>query len=72
MYAIMIGPCVLCKRPFSFNPMKVPSFKVNGIKEPCCEPCLDRANAMRKAAGLEPFPPPLPGAYDECDADEIP
>jgi hypothetical protein len=60
----VMGPCVLCKRVFGFNPDKVPSFKVNGRREPCCEECLNEANELRKANGLEPFPPALPGAYE--------
>jgi len=58
--------------PFGFNPVKVPSFMVKGHREPCCATCLDKANITRKAHGLPPFPPPLPGAYDVIDENELP
>lgn len=63
-YMMIYAPCVVCKKPFASNPNKVPSFRVNGVKEPICKSCLDLVNEKRKEKGLEPFPPPLPGAYE--------
>jgi hypothetical protein len=64
---------VACHRPFSFNPHKVPSSSaLTGTREPICRLCFDRLNALRvKRGGLEPFPEPLPGAYEPLPEDEL-
>lgn len=69
-YVMALGPCIGCKRPFSFNPLRVPSVTVNGSREPICQACVDRANPMRKTNGLEPIVP-LPGAYEPSDESEL-
>jgi hypothetical protein len=69
-YVTAMGACIGCNRPFSFNPMKVPSITINGRKEPICADCVARVNPMRKANGLEPIVP-APDAYEACDEDEI-
>jgi len=62
--------CYGCKRPFFYNPMRVPSVVVNGEREPICQTCVDRVNPQRIANGLEPIVP-LSGAYDPCDEGEL-
>jgi hypothetical protein len=57
------GQCVNCHKIFSFNPDLVPSTPVNGHKEPICRECVEWANPLRKARGLDPIPV-LPGAYE--------
>jgi hypothetical protein len=69
-YALAMGACVRCKRIFSFNPVRVPSLKVNGVKEPICADCIKWANPRRVAAGLEPFIP-APDAYEACNELEL-
>jgi len=66
-YMFCTGPCVNCKKLFTFNPDLVPSTRVNGIKEPICKDCVEWANPIRKERGLEPIPV-LRGAYElqEC------
>ena len=54
-FVSVIGDCYGCKRIFSFNPDFVPSLRVNGIKEPFCKSCIDKANPVRIANGLEPL-----------------
>lgn len=73
MYAIMYAACALCGRPFGFNPNLVPSIRKTpgGPKEPVCSGCHERANQIRVENGLEPWPPPMPGAYEGADEDEI-
>ena len=71
MYALCFGPCILCKNIFGFNPMSVPSIMVEGSREPVCKDCHARANATRKAHGLEPWPEPKPDAYEAIDENEI-
>lgn len=78
-YVFVMAPCLLCKQPFSFNPNFVPSIKVNsegksdpnGKREPICQTCHTRANEARKAAGVEPWPEPLPGAYEPANENSI-
>jgi hypothetical protein len=62
-----MGECYGCKRIFSFNADLVPSLKVDGVRQPICQDCVDRANVKRKLNGLDPITP-LPGAYEpqEC------
>lgn len=69
-FVLAIGQCFGCKQNFSFNPVRVPSVIVNGSKEPICQECVARANPLRKANGLKPIVP-LPGAYEECEEDEL-
>lgn len=69
-YALGFGPCAGCGRPFSFNPVRVPSVTIAGSREPICAWCVERANPLRIANGLDPIVP-LPGAYEACDESEI-
>jgi len=69
-YAYMIGECFGCKQTFSFNPNKVPSIRIEGVKQPVCEVCIEKANPKRKANGLEPIEI-LPGAYEPCNESEL-
>lgn len=54
-YAMAFGACINCKQPFGFNPHKVPSVRVNGLREPICRACVEQANPKRIANGLEPI-----------------
>ena len=69
-YAFCTGRCYCCKRVFSFNPVKVPSVRINGVKEPVCRSCIEAANPERVKNGLEPFVP-HPDAYEPCDESEL-
>ena len=62
-YMFVIGNCYGCGRVFSFNADKVPSIRIDGVREPVCRGCVEMANPKRIANGLEPIVP-LPGAYD--------
>ncbi len=46
------GECVVCQQAFRFNADLVPTVLVNGVKEPICQACAERANAAR----MEPKP----------------
>lgn len=59
----VLGYCYCCKRPFHFNANLVPSYRVDGERQPICRDCIERANAKRKETGLAPLEI-LPGAYD--------
>lgn len=69
-YAIVISPCIACGRTFAYNPMRVPSIRVNGHREPVCRPCVEAANPIREEKGLEPFVI-HPDAYEPCHEDEL-
>lgn len=70
-YAFCTSACIGCGRVFSYNPMRVPSVRVNGSREPICEGCVTRVNPVRIAKGLAPIVP-FPDAYDPCDESELP
>jgi len=70
-FAFCIGHCIGCGRPFSFNPVRVPSIRINGNREPVCESCVYRVNPVRIANGLKPIVP-APDAYFACMAEELP
>lgn len=69
-YITMFGICINCKRVFTFNPNLVPSVHINGIREPVCRECVDTANPIRIARGLEPFTY-HPDAYEPADENSI-
>ena len=54
-FAFCVGPCFACKLHFSFNPVRVPSYRFNGTRMPVCKSCVDLANVKRKKNGLEPI-----------------
>lgn len=72
-YAIAFVTCIRCGSPFGCNPNLVPSIRLSseGPKEPVCEPCVTALNAVRVEQGMEPWPEPLPGAYDACPEEEL-
>ena len=76
-YATVFSPCVNCGRLFGYNPRRVPSIPVNGVKEPVCRPCIDAENARRRAAmiasgiDLELLPDPHPEAYEPIHESEL-
>lgn len=69
-YVFVMSSCYGCGHPFSYNPTKVPSININGVREPVCQACVDRANPKRIANGLAPIVP-LPGAYEAAPEEEV-
>ena len=69
-YALAHSHCIGCKQFFSYNPMRVPSVVINGVREPICQNCVNRANPERVKNGLPPIVP-ASGAYDACDEAEL-
>lgn len=69
-YAFCTARCFGCERLFSFNPVRVPSIRHNGQREPICLACVEAANPLRVANGLDPIVP-KPDAYEACDASEL-
>jgi len=54
-WAIATSACQGCSRIFSYNPHKVPSIRVEGVRQPICRDCVERANPQRIANGLDPI-----------------
>jgi hypothetical protein len=69
-FAVCFAECYACQMPFMFNPNLVPSLRVEGVRQPVCRECVERANPERIKRGLEPITV-LPGAYDPVDASEL-
>ena len=56
MSMIAFGDCVICRNPFTYNPLKVPSTTaITGQREPICRPCMALINDRRAEQGLPPF-----------------
>ena len=70
MWATAYGECFGCKRIFGFNPMRVPSIPINGVREPICQACVARVNPERERRGLSPIVP-QPDAYEACREEEL-
>lgn len=58
--------CYVCGNLFTYNPMRVPSVPVNGVREPLCRACVERVNPGRVANGLPPIVPHR-DAYTACN-----
>ena len=54
VFMVVIGECIICGIMFSFNHQHVPSLVVNGVREPVCRDCMNRANAYLESHGREP------------------
>lgn len=70
-YFMLITSCYMCKRVFTCNPDKVPSVKIEGVKEPICESCVKWMQQRQREMGVPVWADPLPGAYDAADEDEV-
>lgn len=64
------SPCLSCGRVFSYNPHRVPSYRIDGERHPICRTCIERANPRRVAGGISPIEI-LPGAYDPLPESEL-
>lgn len=69
-FALCTGTCAACHRLIIFNPVRVPSVRIEGEREPVCEACMKAANVERVKQGLEPFVI-LADAYEPCDEAEL-
>lgn len=55
-WCFAFSACAACHVPFSYNPIKVPSVRINGFREPLCRGCVEGWNERRVAAGMSPWP----------------
>ena len=70
-YAVCFSNCIGCGRMFGFNPLRVPSLPVNGVREPVCRDCIETANVKRSELGLD-LHVIRPDAYEPIDERELP
>jgi len=63
-YAFVTSRCFGCNQIISYNPVRVPSIRINGVREPVCRSCVERANPLRIKNGL----PPIVIAHDAYEA----
>jgi hypothetical protein len=69
-YAFAHSPCCGCGHFFSYNPVRVPSVRINGVREPICRACVERVNPLRIQNGLEPIKP-FSDAYEPIDENDL-
>jgi len=69
-FVFVTSPCIGCGRLFSYNPMRVPSVRIDNDRKPICAICVARANPEREKNGLPPILV-LPGAYEACDESDM-
>lgn len=69
-WIMMHGNCAACGTRVAFNPNKVPSIRVHGVREPLCAACVVKANTKAKAEGKPEFQIPE-GAYEPTRESEI-
>lgn len=69
-YVMAMGSCFGCGSLFSFNPNSVPSVPINGVRQPICRSCVDRANPMRIKNGLDPIVV-RPDAYEPVEENAL-
>jgi hypothetical protein len=69
-YAMCHSSCIGCGQLMAYNPMRVPSVTIEGVRQPICRNCVERVNPLRKANGLMPIVP-LPDAYEPCPEEEL-
>lgn len=69
-HVMAYSACAGCRRPIAYNPHFVPSIRIDGVREPVCQACVDVRNAHRKAKGL---PPDVidPRAYEPLPESEL-
>ena len=66
------GHCILCGAVFTFNPLRVPSLRVDGTRHPVCSGCITaRVNPSRRKQGLEDLVV-AEDAYDAIPEEELP
>ena len=52
---IVVSTCIGCNELISYNPEKVPSLRIEGVRHPLCKNCFNRWNKIHRTdKGLEP------------------
>lgn len=69
-YFCITSTCAVCRALITYHPHKVPSVRVEGVRQPICRPCVDEINPLRVEHGL-PAIPIQDGAYDAADESDL-
>lgn len=69
-YVTLMANCIRCGRVFGCNPRKVPSIRVDAVREPVCEDCYHVLAAIQKEHGMAVLPLD-PDAYRPMDESEL-
>ena len=70
-YAFVMGYCFTCGGFMTFNPVRVPSIRdANGVRQPVCKGCIDRANIERAKTNMPPLTH-AEDAYEACEESEL-
>ena len=69
-FCFAFSKCAACHQPFAYNPLRVPSVRINGVKEPICRGCVLEWNVRMVKAGKEPHPIP-DDAYEPIREEEL-
>ena len=71
----MVSACIGCGRPFTYNPLSVPSLPAalspTGQKEPVCKACWDKRQEYRRQHGL-PIEELAADAYEPLSEGRLP
>lgn len=70
-YVICHGTCCACGNVMGFNPLRVPSIRIDGVKQPVCATCMGWLNDNRVAKGLAPVAI-APDAYEAIPEEALP
>ena len=69
-YAIVTGKCFGCQEFISYNPHRVPSIRVNGVRQALCRDCVKIVQGNQERAG-EPITEIHPQAYEPIHESEL-
>ncbi len=69
-FCFAFSKCAACHQPFAYNPLRVPSVRINGVREPICRGCVVEWNVRMVKAGKEPHPIP-DDAYEPIREEEL-
>ena len=78
MYALVYSPCASCGKAFGYNPHRVPSIRIDGVRQPVCKDCIEAENLKRQInidiGQTDPDMPLLtyhPDAYEPIPEEEM-
>ena len=69
-YAIATGSCIGCKKLFGYNPHKVPSIPIGGVRQAICRSCAGIVQENQRRDGL-PVTEIHPEAYEPIHESEL-
>ena len=52
-YAIVTGSCIGCQKLFGYNPHRVPSIRIDGVRQAICRSCAGIVQDNQRRDGLD-------------------